>query len=899
MGDSCSSPRTASSRVSPRRATAHLLLRHRRRMSRPFYRDNISHRYISTHALIPRAVASCVCGRDPQGGRRAPRTLVSAPFPSPHRSRPVSPERKPASPRGTRPAGQRGAQRTGRQAAAGARGGAVPRSGGRPASGGPASRAPRSGGRPGAGRGATTRRRAGRRPRASLPRRLLKWVALAFLGIFLLGAAAFVVGYLTTDIPDPNKDFTAQTTFVYYADGQHELGRFASQNRTSIPLSEVPVHVQKAVIAAEDRTFYTNKGIDPKGILRAAFSNARGNATQGASTITQQYVKVFYLSQERTFSRKVKEAFLSLKLQRQQSKDEILQGYLNTIYFGRGAYGVQAASRAYFDKDARELTVSEGAVLASVLNSPSALDPAGGAAARARLLGRYQYVLSGMASAGDLPAAQAERLSTRLPRFATVRSQNQYGGQRGHVLTLVRRQLLARGFTDQEISGGGLKVTTTFTRNAMRAAASAVRDQRPKGLKSLHVAVASVDPRTGALRGMYGGQDYLRSQINWALAGGSPGSAFKPFALAAALDDGYSLRSTFDGNSPYVFPNGTSKVVNEGGGGGTDYGSAISLLTATELSVNTAYVDLTQSMDKGPQKILDMAVKMGVPRDAPGLRPVSGISLGSATVSPVDMANAYGTIADGGRAKQWYAITKVTDDTGAKRYQAPRQTPRVLRRAVDRDVSYALQQVVSAGTGKNALALGRPAAGKTGTATNKDGDVSSSWFVGYTPQLSTAVMYVRGDGNDALNGYMPSYFGADYPTRTWTEAVRETLDNSPVLDFPPPANLAARQRDHAPVPTFTPEPSPSETATSAPTPSPSPEPTRTPTQTPTSTPSTTPTPTRTTSPSPSASRSPSASASASRSPARSPFATPSRGRSPAPRTGASPRGEGTAGPVRQ
>jgi membrane peptidoglycan carboxypeptidase len=736
----------------------------------------------------------------------------------------------------------------------------------------------------------------GRKPRASLPRRLLKWVSLTVLALFLLGVLAFVAGYLTTDIPDPNKDFTAQTSFVYYADGKHEIGRFASQNRTSIPLSQVPVHVQKAVIAAEDRSFYTNKGIDPKGILRAAFSNARGNATQGASTITQQYVKIFYLSQERTLTRKVKEAFVSLKLQRQQSKDEILQGYLNTIYFGRGAYGVQAASRAYFDKDAQQLSVSEGAVLASVLNSPTALDPAGGAAARTRLLGRYQYVLSGMVSAGDLPAAQAERLKARLPRFPRIPTQNQYGGQRGHVLTLVKRQLLAKGFSDQEISGGGLKVTTTFTRNSMRAAAQAVRDQRPKGLKDLHVAVASVDPRTGALKGMYAGQDYLRSQLNWALAGGSPGSAFKPFALAAALDDGYSLKSTFDGNSPYVFPNGTSKVVNEGGGGGTDYGARISLLTATELSVNTAYVDLTQSMDNGPRKILDTAVKMGVPREAPGLRPVSGISLGSATVSPVDMANAYGTIADGGRAKPWYVITKVSDSSGAKRYQAPRQTPRVLSRAVDRDVSYALQQVVRAGTGKNAQALGRPAAGKTGTATNKAGDVSSSWFVGYTPQLSTAVMYVRGDGNDALNGYLPSYFGADYPTRTWTETVRETLDSSPVLDFPPPANLAARQRDHAPVPTFTPEPSAASTPSSRPAPSPSDTPTSTPTRSPTGTPTATQTPSGTPT-GPSSSTRPSGSASVSptrsptRSPARSPAASPTRGR-------ASPAGD-VAAPVRR
>ena len=209
----------------------------------------------------------------------------------------------------------------------------------------------------------TGRKGSGRPPKKSLGRRLLRWSLLGALGLFLLGTAAFAYGYVATDIPDPNRDFQTQTTFVYYADGKTELGRFADQNRTSIPLSEVPEHVQNAVIAAEDRSFYTNRGIDPKGILRAAFSNAQGNATQGASTITQQYVKVYYLSQDRTLTRKVKEAFLSLKLQSQQSKSEILQGYLNTIYFGRGAYGIQAAAQAYFNKDAQDLTVREGAAL--------------------------------------------------------------------------------------------------------------------------------------------------------------------------------------------------------------------------------------------------------------------------------------------------------------------------------------------------------------------------------------------------------------------------------------------------------------------------------------------------------------------------------------------------------
>jgi membrane peptidoglycan carboxypeptidase len=198
------------------------------------------------------------------------------------------------------------------------------------------------------------------------------------------------------------------------------------------------------------------------------------------------------------------------------------------------------------------------------------------------------------------------------------------------------------------------------------------------------------------------------------------------------------------------------------------------------------------------------------------------------------MANAYGTIADGGKAKKWYVISKVTDSNGRSEYKAPSTTKRALPNDIDRDVSYALQQVVRSGTGQNALALGRPAAGKTGTATNANGDVSSSWFVGYTPQLATAVMYVRGDGNDALNGYMPSYFGADYPTRTWTEAMRETLDNKPILQFPPPANVKARQHDHQPLPTFTPQPTPTQAPTKQP--SKAPPPTRTPTPTPTSPP---------------------------------------------------------------
>src|SRR4051794_22910206 len=458
---------------------------------------------------------------------------VRRPCPRLNQSTPLSPDRKATPSRAT----ARASASSSRASAPGTRK-ATPA--GTRAPGAKKAPAPRRGGPGGTSGGTGVKGGKGGKPPRSLPRRLLKWFGLAVLAFFLLGAAAFAVGYTSTDIPNPNQDFQTQTTFVYYADGKHEIGKFAEQNRTSIPLSDVPQHVQDAVIAAEDRTFYTNKGIDPKGILRAAFSNARGNSTQGASTITQQYVKVFYLSQERTLTRKVKEAFVSLKLQRQQSKDEILQGYLNTIYFGRGAYGIQAAAHAYFDKDASELTVPEGAALASILNSPGNFDPANGAETRQRLLGRYRYVIDGMEQAGNLTPAQAARFSAKLPNFPRVRTQDQFGGQRGHVLTMVKNELLAKGFDEQEISGGGLKVTTTFTRKAMAAAAAAVKKERPKGLKKLHIAVASVDPRTGSLKGMYAGQDYLESQLNWAVAGGSPGSAFKPYALSAAINDGYS-----------------------------------------------------------------------------------------------------------------------------------------------------------------------------------------------------------------------------------------------------------------------------------------------------------------------------------------------------------------------
>ena len=683
-----------------------------------------------------------------------------------------------------------------------------------------------------------------------------KWTALSGLVLVLIGALGFVALYSVIDIPDPNREFQTERTEIYYADGKTDLGSFAIQNRDFIPLSEMPDTIKDAVVAAENQSFYTDEGIDPKGILRAAFSNASGKTTQGASTITQQYVKILYLTQERSYTRKIKEAILSLKVQRKLSKQQVLEGYLNTIYFGRGAYGIETAAQAYFNKPASKLKLGEAAVLASVLNNPSGFDPANGKEARANLKERYDYVLSSMAKLDMVDQAEADRVMRKLPKLPKIKAESTYGGQKGHVLEMVRKELVRLKFSDEEIDGGGLQVTTTFTPQAMQAAEQGVLEGRPEGFgdKELHVGVASVEPGTGAVRGLYGGQDYLQSQINWAVAGGQAGSTFKAFAVAAAIKDGFSLKDTFEGNSPYELPDGT----DVGNQGDTDYGR-VSMLKATESSINTAFIDMTLGMGstEGPEKILAMSNAMGIPpakasgrnapgfpSSSPGLQANLGVSLGSQTVSPINMANGYATIANGGVAVRPFIIDKVVDADGEVRYQhKATEGERAISEDIAADTSYALQQVVQTGSGTRALALGRPAAGKTGTATNDAGDVTSAWFTGYTPQLSTAVMYVRGKGTGQLKGWLPEYFGGSFPAQTWLEVMQLALEGEPVEDFPEPVYVDGEAPASGYEPYTPPPPPPTNTRPTRKPTRPSPETTESsPTQEPTQPPSSEPPP---------------------------------------------------------
>jgi membrane peptidoglycan carboxypeptidase len=341
-----------------------------------------------------------------------------------------------------------------------------------------------------------------KKPRSRM-RRILKWTGIATVLTLIAGVAAFFIAYAAIDLPDPNEEFETQTTRVYYSDGKTLLGEFRIQDRRLMALADVPEHVIQAVIAAEDRSFYSNNGLDLKGIIRAAWNNASTDSTQGASTITQQYVKVLYLTQERTLTRKIKEAFLSLKLQRQLSKDEILQGYLNTIYFGRGAYGLQTAANAYFEKDAEELSISEGAALAAILNSPGNYDPANGPEAREALKARYAFVLDGMAEAGDIDAAEAEELAEKLPKFPKIKATDTYGGPEGFLLNMVERELRAQGMTESDIYGGGWTSSrrSTSTCRPRRPARCARRS--PTGSSSCTSRSPPSSPapaRSGALR---------------------------------------------------------------------------------------------------------------------------------------------------------------------------------------------------------------------------------------------------------------------------------------------------------------------------------------------------------------------------------------------------------------
>ncbi|HET7397514.1 MAG TPA: transglycosylase domain-containing protein [Intrasporangium sp.] len=696
----------------------------------------------------------------------------------------------------------------------------------------------------------------GRRPKARRTgwRRwavgLLKWGSLAALVLLVLGAAATYLAYQRVGIPQPNEMANAQVSIVYYADGKTELDRLvvADGNRESVKISAVPKAVQYAHLAAEDRSFYSNNGVSPAGILRAIKSGVSGERQVGGSTITQQYVKNYFLSQDRTLSRKFREILISVKIDGQLSKDQILENYLNTIYYGRGAYGIQSAAKAYFNKSVSQLTVPEGAVLASIINAPTLYDPAAGDKARTNLERRYDYVLGGMVEEGWLTAAERAKYA-QLPTIQPVKRSTFGAGPAGYISAEVRKELLTLGLTEDDLAKGGLRITTTVDKKAQDAAVAAMGKDLPQGVRGGLVAVR---PGDGAVVAMYAGADYAKSQLNAATqAILQAGSNFKPFAVLAAVRDGISTRTKFDGNSPKQFGNVTINNFGQ-----RSYGQ-VDMRRMVARSINTAFVELNERV--GPAKTRQAAIDAGIPASTPGLDDSLTNVLGSSAPHVIDMASAYSTIASQGVRAKPYLVKSITSTTSDYRYAVKPTSQRAFDKDVTADVTDAMVQTVQpGGTATKLQRLGRPVAGKTGTSEEN----KSIWFSGFVPQLAVSVgMYkpdAQGNATTMTDSEGYNLTGGTIPADIFLDFLTPVLDGVPVLQFPERVGVGDRRipptTTYAP-PTTTDLPRtdtpsttqpPSTPATTAPTSTAGPTATTPPPATTTRRPRTTPTQTRTT-----------------------------------------------------
>ncbi|MDQ1694968.1 MAG: hypothetical protein QOJ03_321 [Frankiaceae bacterium] len=699
--------------------------------------------------------------------------------------------------------------------------------------------------------------------RRHLPRRkqMLWGLLIAFVAsIVLIG-----VGYATTPIPNPNSFATAQATTLYYSDGKTKLATLGTTTRVDVSLDKVPLPVQRAVLAAEDRQFYSEPGISPTGILRALSADLRGGEiSQGGSTITQQYVKNAYLNSDRTFTRKFKEIFIAVKLANSRSKQQILEDYLNTIYFGRGAYGIQAAAHSYFGKDVSQLDAAQGAVLAATISNPSYYDPAVNESAAKS---RWHYVIDGMVKENWLPASALTDLSYPKVRKSAARQGSGCTGWKGFICQDVQFELKKQGFDQARLDAGGYRVVTTIDKNAQDAAVKAVEDNggtyQGAGVdKGRESALVSVQPGDGAIRALYGGSKYCPTQKRhpdsctdltgvpalYAPSGYArpPGSSFKPYTLIAALKEGIGLDSTFHGPSS-IQVNGSTIHNSEGETCGT--------CTRTEAlakSINTIFVPLAQKV--GPDKVAQAAYDAGIPK-ARKLSEVPVITLGVDDVSPLDQADAYATIAAQGVHARPYLVARVETQKRDVVYKAKKKTEQVFDADVMADTTFAMTKVFDCGIGGTACGRalsGRPAGGKTGTngaPAPLTGNLDA-WFIGFTPQLSTAVWYGNTNRKKPVTADGQQLYGGMLPAQTWQQMMEGALSGKPVESFPPPAHVGSNEGNASPTPSKSPTGSstPSSTPTSA-TPtitvSPTPTPTILPSKSPTPSPTQSPTPTGT------------------------------------------------------
>ncbi|WP_393058366.1 transglycosylase domain-containing protein [Streptomyces sp. LN549] len=617
---------------------------------------------------------------------------------------------------------------------------------------------------------------------------------LLLIALVLIGG--FIAGYQLVDIPPANASATAQSNVYLYKDGS-VIARDGDVNRENIKLAQVPRTVQHAVLAAEDRDFYSERAVDIKAMIRAGWNTLTGKGKQGGSTITQQYVKNYYLGQEQTIVRKVKEFFIAIKLNREESKDQIFEGYLNTSYFGRNAYGIQAAAQAYYSKDIGDITTAEGAYLASLLNAPSAYDVVTHPENEPAAVARWNYVLDGMVKEEWLDAD--ERAALTFPEPGPVKPANSLSGQRGYIVQAVEDYLVQNDILDEQtLATRGYRITTTLEKEKQDALIKAVDDnvisktsKKNKTDRNVRVGGTSIDPATGRVLAMYGGIDYTKQYVNNATRRDyQVGSTFKPFVFTSAVAN---RSTTQDGRriTPSTIYDGTNKRMVQGPDGPTGYAPAneddisygpITVRTATDKSVNAVYAQMAE--DVGPEKVRQTAIDLGIPKDTPDLTASPSIALGPATASVLDMTEAYATLANHGKHGAHVLVDKVTKDGESIKLPDRTTEQTVTREAADTTTSI-LQSVVDGGTGTAAQGSGRPSAGKTGTAEED----KAAWFAGYTPDLAT-VIAVMGQNPDtgaqkSLYGALglPRINGGGAPAQTWAQYTRTALRGTPVENF--------------------------------------------------------------------------------------------------------------------
>ncbi|WP_200302993.1 transglycosylase domain-containing protein [Streptomyces adelaidensis] len=706
-----------------------------------------------------------------------------------------------------------------------------------------------------------------------------------FIGFFGCLVAAAGVGYAVVAVPNPAEAATAQNNVYYWSDGSQMVATGGEVNRQIIAYEKIPKEMRYAVMSAENKTFENDSGVDPMGIARAVVNMAKGGQTQGGSTITQQYVKNAMLDdQSQTLSRKVKELFISVKVGTELEKEDIMRGYLNTAYYGRGAYGIQAAARTYFGEDADKLDASQCAFLAAVLKGATYFDPAGAtsidpAATREantkRATERWGWILDEMVKDNRLSAADRAKYP-EFPEIQSPRSNAQLGGQIGYLVDTAKGYILNNtDITQKELERGGYEIHTTFDKNKVKELEKAVNkvrkenikpDQRPKTDTHVQFGGASVDPTSGAIEAIYGGEDATKHFTNNAdVTGAAVGSTFKPFVLAAAMTWGkrdpelgetqaqdevtiVSPKSLYSGKNNLkikdyqgnTWTNEDDKEWLQANDDDESYGSPpkyqIDLREAMRVSANSAFVQL--GMDVGLDRVKEAAVEAGLKEDSLTGTSFPSFSIGISDPSAIRMAGSYATFAASGKQNDPFSVETVEYD-GLKRFDHEdiADPKRAFTSEVADNVTDVLKTVVDEGTGTSAQLTNREVAGKTGTT---DGN-KSAWFVGYTPQLSTAISMYRMDDDESNKnrtflemygtGGQETIHGASFPAEIWHDYMEDALKGVAPKDFPEPEPIGViinDDPDPTPTPTVTeseeesPEPSPSPTESEIlPSPSPS------------------------------------------------------------------------------